>query len=54
MGVQAVNPATGEVDELDGVYVRPADIHATLLQAAGVSWDHLSNQDPVILDRMLK
>ncbi len=48
-----VNLSTGEVD-LGGAPVRPADIHATVLQAMGLSYDHISNQSPRIIDAMLK
>jgi hypothetical protein len=54
MGVLPVNPETGAVGETNGILIRPADVHATLLEAAGVDYGHLSNQDPVVLNAMLK
>ncbi|MEZ4294693.1 MAG: DUF1501 domain-containing protein [Polyangiaceae bacterium] len=50
---QAVDPDTGEVDA-GGIVVRPPDVHATLFKALGLSYDHISNQDPVLLGAMLK
>jgi hypothetical protein len=49
---QPIDPATGAVDP-DGVPVRPADVHATILTAMGLGIEHISNQDPVIIDAML-
>jgi len=48
MAALPVDPASGAVD-LDGVSIRPADVHATLLAAAGLPHSHLDNQDPVVL-----
>jgi hypothetical protein len=36
-----------------GVTVRPADIHATLCKAMGVSYEHISNQTPIVVDAIL-
>ena len=36
-----------------GHLVRPADIHATVLQAMGLSYDHIENQQPKIVEAML-
>jgi len=33
--------------------LRPADIHATALAAMGVSYDHISNQDPQVIEGAL-
>ena len=52
MGAQRINASTGQVDA-EGVEIRPPDIHATLLQAMGLSYDHISNQDPVLLESAL-
>ena len=52
-GSQPVDPDTGMVAD-GGVVVRPPDIHATVLQAMGLGYDHISNQDPVVLGAMLK
>ena len=52
-GIQAVDPDTGKVAE-GGVLIRPPDLHATLLTAAGLSYDHISNQSPIILNAALK
>lgn len=50
---RAINLATGEVEE-GGSPIRPADIHATVLEAMGLGYDHISNQSPKIIDAMLK
>ena len=50
--IQPIDPATGKVAE-GGVLVRPPDIHATLLTAAGLSYEHISNQSPVVLGAAL-
>ncbi len=52
MGVQNVDPATGAVDP-GGVAIRPPDVHATLLSAMGLSYEHIDNQDPVLLETAL-
>lgn len=33
--------------------IRPADVHATVCQAMGISHEHISNQEPLLIDRML-
>jgi uncharacterized protein (DUF1501 family) len=33
--------------------IRPPDVHATVLESMGLSWEHLSNQDPKIIEGML-
>ena len=48
------NLATGAPDDAMGEKIRPSDIHATLLEAAGLCYDHISNQDPQIIKAMLK
>ena len=50
---QPVDLETGSVSE-SGVILRPADVHHTLLTAAGLSADHINNQNPVTIDAMLK
>lgn len=50
---QAIDPDTGELDPA-GVIVRPPDVHATIFKAMGLSYDHIANQDPVLISRMLK
>jgi uncharacterized protein (DUF1501 family) len=50
---RSINLATGAVED-GGTPVRPADIHATVLQAMGLSYDHISNQSPKVIDAMLK
>lgn len=44
--------ASGAVDPA-GVTIRPADVHATLLAAAGLDHSHLDNQDPRVLTAAL-
>jgi uncharacterized protein (DUF1501 family) len=38
----------------EGQPLRPADIHATLLQSMGLSWAHLQNQTPQLLQAALR
>ena len=54
MTFQNVNVTTGQVDALHGVTVRPADVHATVLQSMGLSYAQLSNQSPNIVTALLK
>lgn len=49
---QAINPATGALDA-GGVMMRPPDVHATILTGLGLPYEHLSNQDPVVIDKVL-
>jgi hypothetical protein len=37
-----------------GALIRPSDVHATLLDAAGLPYDHISNQEPRIIQAMKK
>ena len=37
-----------------GMLIRPTDIHATVLEAMGLGWDHLGNQTPQLIPAMLK
>ncbi|MEP7120211.1 MAG: DUF1501 domain-containing protein [Byssovorax sp.] len=53
MVVRNVNPTTGKPDDANGIQLRPADIHATLLHSMGLSYDHLSNQSPQMLSALL-
>ena len=48
-----IDHATGELDS-KGSHIRPPDVHATLLAAAGLPYDHISNQDPVLLKSIMK
>ncbi len=50
---RTINLSTGAVED-GGAPMRPADIHATVLQAMGLSYDHISNQSPQVIDAMLK
>ncbi len=49
-----INLVTGAPDDEMGVLIKPSDVHATLLTAAGLPYDHISNQDPKIIKAMLK
>jgi uncharacterized protein (DUF1501 family) len=56
MGVSKIDVVTGKTvaeDDDSGVIVRPADVHATLLESMGLSHDHISNQSPKIIDALL-
>jgi hypothetical protein len=44
---------TGHVQETGGYVVRPPDVHATVLEAIGLSYENLSNQNPEIIKAML-
>lgn len=43
---------TGALDS-QGAHIRPPDVHATLLAAAGLSYEHISNQEPVLLQSIM-
>lgn len=51
-GVRPMDLATGLVND-SGSIVRPPDVHATLLRSMGLSYDHLSNQDPLLITKLL-
>ena len=56
MAVMPINPATGETtDEADpaGKVIRPADVHATLLESMGLSRGHLDNVTPQVIDALI-
>lgn len=48
------NLDTGAPDDEMGEPIRPSDVHATLLEAAGLCHTHLSNQSPKVIKAMLK
>jgi hypothetical protein len=52
MSAVPVNLADGSTNE-SGVLLRPADVHATVLQSMGLAYDHLGNQTPNIITAML-
>lgn len=49
MTTQKWNFATGALDATGGAQIRPADVHATLLDSMGLSYSHLSNQSPRVI-----
>ena len=52
-----VDVATGEVVDRSAPnahQITPQDVHATVLTALGESLEHISNQQPVVLDAMLR
>jgi hypothetical protein len=49
-----MNLATGAPDDDMGFAVRPPDVHATVLQAAGLPYSHISNQSPQLIKAILK
>jgi uncharacterized protein (DUF1501 family) len=49
MGVQKWNFVTGALDPAAGHLIRPADVHATLLDSMGLGTGHLSNQGPRLI-----
>jgi uncharacterized protein (DUF1501 family) len=57
MSVSKMNLATGAAvgdDDEAGMVVRPADVHATVLESMGLDWDHISNQSPKLVQAVLK
>jgi len=52
LGMQGLDPATGQVDPNQDA-ARPPDVHATLLQAAGLDFSHISNQNPRLITAAL-
>jgi len=48
-----VDHVTGKPDEM-GEFLRPPDVHATILEAAGYDQKHISNQNPVRIQAALK
>lgn len=49
-----IDLATGAPADDMGHLVKPPDVHATILHAAGLSYEHISNQDPKLLSSLLK
>ena len=49
---EPIDPKTG-MPSKGGVIVRPPDVWATVLHAAGLSYENVSNQSPVIIEAML-
>jgi len=54
MAVRKVNLVTGQPDDAAGSLVKPADVHATVLQSMGLTYDHLSNQSPKVVEALLR
>lgn len=54
MQAQKVNITTGQVATSGGVLIKPSDVHATLIKSMGLNTDHLSNQAPTIITKLLK
>lgn len=53
--LETIDPETGALADEDsgGIAMRPTDIHATLLSAMGLPYDHLSNQSPTVIEKIL-
>jgi len=49
-----INLDTGIPDDEMGTLIRPQDVHATILHAAGLPYDHISNQSPKLIKSILK
>jgi hypothetical protein len=49
-----MNLDTGAPDDDLGTLVRPPDVHATVLHAAGLPYDNISNQSPKLIKAILK
>lgn len=54
MGTMKWNLTSGAADDVTGTYVRPTDLHATLLKSMGFDYSHLSNQSPQLIRKILK
>jgi uncharacterized protein (DUF1501 family) len=54
MSARRANLITGAADDVTGVSLRPADVHATVLKSMGLSADHISNQSPKLIQALLK
>ena len=54
MTFQNVSLTTGQVDVAKGVTLRPADVHATVLQSMGLSYAQLNNHAPNLVTALLK
>jgi uncharacterized protein (DUF1501 family) len=54
MGASNVDPATGAKVASGGMRLRPADLHATVLQSMGLPYTNLSNQSPQVIPALLK
>jgi uncharacterized protein (DUF1501 family) len=52
MTVRAIDPMTGQPG--GSISVRPADLHATVLQSMGLPYTHLNNQSPQVIPAILK
>jgi len=53
MSVTKMDLTSGQSSDA-GALVRPADVHATVLQSMGLSYDHLLNQSPQIIQAILE
>ncbi len=49
MQVQKWNLNSGALDPSGGKVIRPADVHATIVDSMGLSYSHLSNQSPNLI-----
>jgi uncharacterized protein (DUF1501 family) len=54
MDAVPMNLTTGAPDPENGHRVRPPDVHATVLTSMGLTYDHISNQTPELITKMLK
>lgn len=52
-GAQPIHLVSGQLDP-NGSVLRPTDVHATLLKAAGLPYSHLTNVTPKIVQAALK
>lgn len=52
--VRPINLETGAPDDEMGTVMRPSDVHASILAAAKLPYDHISNQSPVLIPALLK
>ncbi len=54
MDAVPMNLTTGAPDPVNGHRVRPPDVHATVLASMGLTYDHIANQTPALITKMLK
>lgn len=52
-GLRQVDVTSGAAVDSGGVTLSPADVHATVFKAIGADYEHLSNNEPTIIDAML-
>jgi hypothetical protein len=52
-GARPTDLTTGASDDEMGTVLRPPDVHRTILNAVGMPYEHISNQDPVLIPALI-